>query len=182
MSFVHVILSIRKQTMWQRFKMLMCIKIALFPIIHQNLHAETNDSLASSLHWWFTCGVCDIKQQNIHFSISLPCSLIRPGAGHQLKLLSEEGNKFQYFLCYSFWEVSALIEYLSVTGWQFVKAGTLNFTKTCQQKEKSNSSQKPTQVCSWQHGSSAQHPLNDEMNTNHTSNPSTSKPRGKNNT
>lgn len=33
------------------FKMLMCIKIALFPIINQNLHAETNDSLASPLHW-----------------------------------------------------------------------------------------------------------------------------------
>lgn len=41
----------------------MCIKIALFPIINQNLHAETNDSLASPLHLWFTCGVCDIKQQ-----------------------------------------------------------------------------------------------------------------------
>lgn len=47
--------------------MLMCIKIALFPIINQNLHAETNDSLASPLHWWFTCGVCGFKQQNITF-------------------------------------------------------------------------------------------------------------------
>lgn len=66
-------LSLRKRIQTKKgqrqdFKMLMCIKIALFPIINQNLHAETNDSLASPLHWWFTCGVCDIKQQNIRFS------------------------------------------------------------------------------------------------------------------
>lgn len=73
----------------QRFKMLMCIKIALFPIINQNLHAETNDSLASPLHWWFTCGVCDFKQQNKRFSCTLTVQTWRWSA---LRML------FEFFL------------------------------------------------------------------------------------
>lgn len=98
-SLVHAIWSIRKQTMWQCFKTVMCIKIALFPIIHQNLHAETNDSLASSLHWWFTCGVCDIKQQNIHFSAVLT---EQTWSWWPAETSVWGRNKFQHFLCYSF--------------------------------------------------------------------------------
>lgn len=49
-----------------------------------NLHAETNDSLASPLHWWFTCGVCDIQQQKYVSNVSeqsrgwLPFEMLPP--------------------------------------------------------------------------------------------------------